>query len=75
MRKKKCNMTTGSLQSIELTSWQARRQSYPLEFTTEKNFRGAFKMGNRYRITVLQDEKKKVLANFFEIDSKTVLYT
>lgn len=54
-------MPTGSLQSIELTSWQARRQSYPLEFTTEKKFRGAFKMGNRYRITVLQDEKKKFL--------------
>lgn len=36
-------MPTGSLQRIALASWQARRQSYPLEFTTEKNFRGAFK--------------------------------
>ena len=41
-KKKKSNMPTGSLQRRELASWQARK-SYPLEFTTENNFRGAFK--------------------------------
>lgn len=64
-------MPTGSLQSIELASWQARRQSYPLEFTTEKNFRGAFKweMGSLIgtESQFCKMKKKKFLQTFLKL--------
>ena len=71
-------MPTGSLQRRELASWQTRK-SYPLEFTTEKNFRGAFKreMGSLIgtESQLCKTKKKKFLQTFLKKILQQYVYT